>query len=136
MIVPLILASSLVLFPIYVVIQRDLQLNGKKVIAHVVGYKQTLTKTEEAIHNYHVQFKVGVKTRRAWVDTGGHPFSKDTIEIVYAPLFPYRARVADHTADPWDQNLVIRSLAMVFISVASIIVSFGIYQRGIGRFRK
>ena len=136
MVVPLVLASSLVLFPIYVGIQRDLQRNGKKVTARIVGYKKTHTKTGQAIHNYHVQFKVGDKTHRAWVTPGGRPVDKDTIEIVYAPLYPSCARKAGHLADPWDQNLAIRSLAVLLISVLSIGVSFGVYQRGIGRFRK
>jgi hypothetical protein len=138
MLVPACLSLYLFFFPILVMLERDLQLNGKTTTGCIVAYKLTYTKRRDPIHNYRVRFNVGSRTYFVWVDSASNPVKKGDIEVVYAPAFPKYAKVAGKRWDPWNQNLLLRSLAALFISSVSGVMTWGVFRRYIrpGKGRK
>ena len=121
---------SLVGFPVMVILDRDLQLNGKTVPATVVAYKLTFGKQNLKIHNYKVRYLAGSARRQVWVywkDDRLRP--GDRLDLVYSPLFTRYAMPAQRTPDPWNRSLVPRILARLFIGGVCSAMAVGFVRR-------
>jgi len=127
--IPLMFFINAILFPVYVFLERDMQLNGKHADGKVVAYRKTYAKSGQAIHNCRVRFTADGKSYMAWVYCRNTVSPGDTVEIIYAPLFPRHARFAARFPDPWDQNLFVRMLAHLFIGICSGVITISIYRR-------
>jgi hypothetical protein len=133
MLIILPLASGILIFPVYLLLQRDIQLHGKQVTGRIVEHKLKQYKSGTPLHWYRVQFQADTATVKAWIDTGSRRITSGTLEVIYAPIFPGFARFAGQGADPWNQNLLVRVMAVCFISGWAIVMMIGFYQRLVKR---
>ena len=137
MLIPLFLVlQSLVWFPARVVLDRDLQLNGREVPGRIVEYVLTHGKHRLEIHNFKVEYAIDHHTYRAWVTLADpHHTIGEPINLFYAPLFPRYIQTKPFVNQPWDQNLALQIAAHMFITLACGTMAFLFYRRFIGQYR-
>jgi hypothetical protein len=128
---------SLIGFPIRVVLERDIQNNGVRVDGAVAEYRLTHGKRGLKIHNYRVRYEAESQSFSTWIyraDADRKP--GDSVSLYYAPLFPRYAKPGRLHGDPWDDNLVVRSLAHLFIGGVCLAMMVLFYRRYLGRGRE
>jgi hypothetical protein len=129
MLVPAIFLVYGIIFPVRVFLERDLQLNGRRSTGRIVAIKLTETKRHTSVYNCRVRFDALSRTYEVWVLCDAGEMNRETLSVLYAPAFPRYAAAADRPAQAWDQNLLVRSLATLFLAFVSAGVIVGVYRR-------
>ena len=131
MIVPFGFFLGQFMFPVYVLLERNLQLNGKKTFGNIIAYSETYAKNKDIIHNYQVSFTVNNKEYSVWIYSSPKYNLSGKMEVVYVPEFPWYAKSANRKLDQWDDNLFVRSLVVIFIAFVTGGITIGFFYRGI-----
>ncbi len=129
LLIPGALALYLFTFPVWVALDRDLQLHGIRTSGRVIGHKTSYTKGGEPIYNHRVCYEVKLERHCGWVKGASNSVAGGEIDIIYAPLLPSYAASATQKLDPWNQNLLGRSLAAVFVGLGGCGMVFGFVRR-------
>jgi hypothetical protein len=133
MLVPAVFLVYGIIFPARVFLERDLQLNGRKSAGQVVALKVTETKRHTPVYHCRVRFNGPSRAYEAWVLCDAGAANRDVVPLLYAPSFPRYATAANTPVRAWDENLLLRSLATLFLVFVSAGVMVGVYRRFAGR---
>ena len=133
----LLMVSSLVNFPVSVILERDLELHGVRADGTVEPHKMTHGKRNLKIHNHRVRYAAGDKEYRAWITKAAHDLKPgDAVTVYYSPLFPRHAGPDRFMGDRWDDRLALRAMARLFIVAASAVMAVGFYRRYLRKAKK
>ncbi len=107
--------------PYQILVDRDIELNGRRVTATALAADDLRTKIGW-VRNFRFRYVVDGRDYTTWLGApAGTTVGRD-VELVYAPRFPWHARLPAPMERSWDDNLwgrlgISYGLALVFGTV-------------------
>jgi hypothetical protein len=114
-------------FPMYLLIERDLELNGLISIATVA--QEGTQNTKSGIYRtVKAEYIVNNKSYKHWFSDNNLKIG-DKTKILYSPLFPSYSRSYKNKEISWNTNILFRLFIFYFFGLFSAIICYNSYKK-------
>jgi hypothetical protein len=123
------IVNSLVVFPLGLLVERDLAVNGRLVVAQIAGEKTTLDKRRRPMPWLLLRYQIEGKSYETWVLRPKELKVGLLAPARYSPMCPSHAVLATTPPPAWDQSLGLRIAAHASVAVISAGLLIGLWRR-------
>lgn len=119
----------LIITPVNIFLDRDLQYNGKIVTGNVTEYKMLKGKRDNLYREIKVEYILDDKKYSKWFNNENLEVGK-SIEINYSPIYPsHSILLRDKNIQySWDKNILFRLLIISFLGLTFGAIAIGMIK--------